>query len=415
LVSYASAAVMIRTADDGGRVALILLALDRFDGDGTTGLLVACLMIPHVVAAPVIGALTDWSRRPFLAIGGLTLGFSASLAITAITLGHLPLSMSLLMLLLGGCCGPALTGGLSSQLSRLAKPELLPRVFGIDALTYNLAGIAGPALTGLTASLVSSTAACLLMAGLSAAGAVLAGALPVRQHRTARATGRPSLTAGARAIVANKTLATVILASAIGQLGPGAVPVLAVLAAKAHHHASASGLMLSAIAIGGLVGSLLWTARPAPTPHAPTVVMLAMCGTGLPVLVGSITTSLPVLTVALALSGFFLGPLVGALFTARNALSPEEVRAQVFTIGAGLKITAAAAGTAAIGLLAGVPLAIQFLVVGLNPIATGLIGLTILRAFAKRPGRAKVAAGQRVPIRLRACPGAARRWRARRR
>ncbi|MER7007830.1 MFS transporter [Dactylosporangium sp. NPDC000555] len=327
-----------------------------------------------------------------LALAGLTAGFSASLALTAITLGHVPLGTSLLVLLLGGSCGPALTGGLSSQVSRLAKPEALPRIFGVDALTYNLAGIAGPALSGLTASLVSSTAAALLMAGLSAAGAVLAAVLPVRQERAAGATGRPSLTAGARAVVANKTLATVILASAVGQLGPGAVPVVAALAAKAHHHASASGFMLTAVAVGGLLGSLLWTARPAPTPRAPAVVMLAMCGTGLPVLVGAITTSLPVLTVALALSGFFLGPLVGALFTARNALSPEEVRAQVFTIGAGLKITAAAAGTATIGLLAAVPLAVQFLIVGLNPIATGLIGLTVLRTLAKRPARARAGA-----------------------
>jgi MFS transporter len=304
-----------------------------------------------------------------------------------------PLVASLLVLLLGGCCGPALTGGLSNQVSRLEKPESLPRVFGIDALTYNLAGVAGPALTGLTAGLASSTAACLLMAGLSAVGAVLAGALPVRQERAATATGRPSLTAGVRAIAANKTLATVILASAVGQLGPGAVPVVVALAAEAHHHASASGLMLSAVAVGGVLGSLLWTARPAPTPRAPVVAMLAMCGTGLPVLIGSITTSLPVLTVALAVSGFFLGPLVGALFTARSALPPEEVRAQVFTIGAGLKITAAAAGTAAIGLLAGAPLAIQFLIVGLNPVATGLIGLTVLRTLAKRPAHAKVSVG----------------------
>ncbi|MER7007831.1 hypothetical protein ABT297_32970 [Dactylosporangium sp. NPDC000555] len=64
LVAYAGAAVMVRTADEGGRVALILLALDRLHRDGATGLLVACLMIPHVVAAPLVGALTDWSRRP---------------------------------------------------------------------------------------------------------------------------------------------------------------------------------------------------------------------------------------------------------------------------------------------------------------------------------------------------------------
>ncbi len=136
--------------------------------------------------------------------------------------------------------------------------------------------------------------------------------------------------------------------------------------------------MMSAIAVGAVLGSLLWTARPAPAAHAPVVVMVAMCGTGLSIVACAVTTSLATLTVALAISGLFLGPLVSALFTARDALAPPEVRAQVFTIGAGLKITAAATGTAAVGLLSGAPIAVQFLVIGLNPVVTGLVGLAVL-------------------------------------
>jgi hypothetical protein len=74
LVSYMAAAILVRLADEGGRVALVLLALDRLHRAGTGGLLVACLTIPHVVAAPVIGAMTDWPRRPCLVIGALALG-----------------------------------------------------------------------------------------------------------------------------------------------------------------------------------------------------------------------------------------------------------------------------------------------------------------------------------------------------
>jgi MFS family permease len=378
VASYVVAAVAVRLADEGGRVALILLALDRLHRVGTGGVLVACLMVPHVVAAPVVGALTDRARRPCLVVGGLALGFGASLALTAVTLGHLPLGGSLLILLLGGACGPALTGGLSSQLARLTDPDSLPRAFGIDAMTYNIAGVVGPALAGLTAALADPAHACLLLAVLAAVGAVLAAALPVRRDRPVRAAGRPALTAGARAVAGDRTLATVIAASTAGQLGPGAVPVVAALAAEAHHHPSASGLLLSGVAAGGLLGSLLWTARPAPVRRAPTVVMLAMCGTGMPLLAGVVTTALPVLVVAFAVSGLFFGPLVGATFTARTAWAPDEVRAQVFTIGAGLKVTAAAAGAAVVGLLAGVPLPVQFLLVGLNPVVVGLLGLVAL-------------------------------------
>ena len=102
----------------------------------------------------------------------------------------------------------------------------------------------------------------------------------------------------------------------------------------------------------------------------PVVVVVLSTGAGL--LVERVAR--PALPGALvAPVGFALLMVVSALFTARDALAPPEVRAQVFTIGAGLKITAAATGTAAVGLLAGAPIPLQFLVVGLNPVVTGLI------------------------------------------
>ena len=381
LVSYVIGAVTVRLADDGARIALLLFALERLDWAGAGGLLVAGLMLPHVVAAPGIGLLADRARRPALAVGCLALGFALSLALTAVTLGHIPFGLSLLIVLLGGSCGPALTGGLSSQLSRLTAPSARARAFGVDSMTYNIAGIAGPALAGLVAGFAGATAACLLMAGLAVVGAIVVATLPVRQEGLVARDG-PSLTAGVRAIAGDRRLATVVIASTVGQLGPGAVPVVITAAAAAHHRASAAGLMLTVVAVGALVGSLVWTTRPAPVRWAPEVLMLGMCATGLPLVVGVVTTELSWLTAALAVSGLFLGPLVGALFTARDALAPDDVRAQVFTIAAGLKITGAATGAAVLGLIAGAPLWLQFLLVALNPVAAGLLGLIALRTKA---------------------------------
>jgi predicted MFS family arabinose efflux permease len=382
LVPYVIGAVTVRLADEGARIALILLALDRLSWRGAGGVLVAALMLPHVVAAPAIGLLVDRARRPARIIGLLAAGFAISLAVTAISLGRPPFGVSVLVLLVGGACGPALTGALSSQLPRLAAPESRSRAFGVDSLTYNIAGIGGPALVGLTAGFADPRSAMLLMVALAAIGAVMVTFLRVRQEPSPAG---PSWAAGIRAIATNRTLATVVLASTAGQLGPGAVPVVIAAAAAAQHRASAAGLMLTVVAIGALVGSLLWTARPAPAARAPALHMLAMCGHGLPLLVGVVTSNLLWLTAALAVSGFFMGPLVGALFTARHALAPDGLKAQVFTIAAGLKITAVAAGAALLGVMAGVPLPIQFALVALNPVTAGLIGLAALKAAS--PGR----------------------------
>lgn len=116
---YAVAAVLARLADEGARVVRTLLALDRAGSAAHGGLLIAALLVPHVVAAPLVGLLADRSRRPTLLIAIGPGVFGASLAFAAIWLGRLPTAWVAVVLLLGGSCGPALTGGLSSRLADL--------------------------------------------------------------------------------------------------------------------------------------------------------------------------------------------------------------------------------------------------------------------------------------------------------
>src|SRR5581483_5653900 len=60
---YLTSAFLARTADEGARVALVMLASQRAGSPALGGALVAALMIPHVIAAPVAGALADSVRR----------------------------------------------------------------------------------------------------------------------------------------------------------------------------------------------------------------------------------------------------------------------------------------------------------------------------------------------------------------
>jgi MFS family permease len=108
---YLAAAVLVRVADEGGRVALLLLALQRTGSAALGAVLVAALLVPHVAAAPAVGLLTDRTPRPRWVLGAAAVGFAAALAAAAVGLGRLPVSATLAILLVGGCCGPALTGG----------------------------------------------------------------------------------------------------------------------------------------------------------------------------------------------------------------------------------------------------------------------------------------------------------------
>lgn len=182
---YLIAAVLTRLADEGARVALVLIALQRTNSAAVGGLLVAALLVPQVVAAPAVGLLTDRARQPRWVLTASVVGFAASLAAVAFLLGRVPLPVVVAVLLLGGCCGPSLTGGLSSQLSTLVPDTSLPRAFGADSLTYNLSGIAGPAVAAIISGAAGAAIATLTLAGIAAAGALVLAILPlpVRDRR----------------------------------------------------------------------------------------------------------------------------------------------------------------------------------------------------------------------------------------
>jgi MFS family permease len=367
---YAAAAAAARMADEGARVALALLALERTGSAGLGGVLVAVLLVPHVVAAPVVGLLADRSRRPGLLIGGAAVVFGAAMLTAGLALGRLPTALVLAVLLVGGCCGPALTGGLSSRLGGLVPAERLPRAFGVDSLTYNVAGIAGPAAAAVLAGAASAGAATLALGSAAVAGGIGLATLPVGGPATA---GTHLLT-GLTATVREPVLATVTLATSIGQLGAGMLPVVVAVAATRAGDPAAAGWLLTAVSAGGLAGSLLWTRWPARPARAPWWVAAGLAGTGLPVLAAAAHPTLPVLCVLLTLAGVADGPLFGALLTARQRWSSPEVRGQVFTLGAGAKITAAAAGAALAGGLSDGSTAGKLAVAGALPLLAAAVG-----------------------------------------
>jgi MFS transporter len=386
---YLTAAVLVRSADEGARVALILLAVQRTGSAGLGGLLVAALLVPHVVAAPVAGLLVDRASAPRRVLAGAALGFAAALACAATALGRLPLAAVLAVLLAGGACGPALLGGLTSQLSGLVPAAALPRAFGLDSLAYNVAGIAGPSVAGLIAALATPAVATLGLAGAAAAGALLLASLPLRGHRGGEA-GTPRLRDGALAMAGDRVLGTVTAASSAGQLGAGALPVVAAVLTGRLGMPAATGWLMTGLAAGGLLGSLAWTWRPLPARRAPAAVMAALVAMGLPLAVAATAPSLPVALAMFALSGVALGPFTGALFTVRQARAPERLRAQVFSLGGGLKTSSAAVGAALAGTVAAAPVGLQLGLAAACPVLAGAAGWLWL---ARPRGRCEPAAG----------------------
>ncbi|MGW7243708.1 hypothetical protein [Streptomyces sp. NPDC054804] len=116
---YLTAAALARTADEGARVALVMLAAQRAGSPALGGALVAALMIPHVAAAPVAGAMADSVRRRRLFHGGGIALYGIALAALAALVGRAGDLVALALAVAAGCVAPLGTGGLTSLLGEL--------------------------------------------------------------------------------------------------------------------------------------------------------------------------------------------------------------------------------------------------------------------------------------------------------
>ena len=376
LARYTTTAALARLADEGSRVALLLHVLAIGRGPAYGGVLIGALMVPHVLAAPLVGALADTvRRRRLLYLGGL-LGYAVGLVGAALLAGPAPIA-ALVVAVLAGCCGPLLIGGLSSLLGELAG-DRLTRAFGLDATSYSLAGIAGPALAAVLVAAVGGLGAVVALALCCAVAAVVLLTLPVPDRATAARGARPG--GAVRAIWRQPPLAAVTTASSVSQLGLGALPIVAAVLAAGLHDPALTGLTLSAFAAGNLAGSLTYARLPLRRVRPEVVVTAGLLIMAVPFAVLPLAGGRWPMLALFVLAGMINGPTFASLLVVRDRKAPPAVRTQVFTIGAGLKVTAAAAGVALAGLVTGWgPAPLLLAVAGTQLLAGGAGAALLLR------------------------------------
>jgi len=373
LVRYTSAAALARLADEGSRVALLLAALQHGRGAAFGGILVAALMVPHVAAAPVIGALADRVRhRKLLYLAALVL-YGLALAGAAALVAPLPVA-AIALAVLAGCVAPLLIGGLTSLLGELA-PGNRERAFGLDAMSYGVAGIAGPAVAALVASAFGALWASAALTVACFISAVFVATLPIRrsQPREAHRGG------GLAALWRSPSLAAATAGTSLSQIGMGALPIVAAVLAGRAHDPALTGIALSVMAAGNLAGASAYTARPIRRRQPETVVLACLLVLALPFALMPLVGGRVWLLGLFAVAGLVNGPLFCALLAVRDREAPPAVRTQVFTVGAGLKVTAAAAGAALAGFATGLGAGVLLFAVAASQLVAAGAGLLLVR------------------------------------
>ncbi|MEV7232350.1 MFS transporter [Polymorphospora sp. NPDC051019] len=347
-------AFFARLADEGMAVAVVMLAVDRTGSAAHGAFVLTAWMAPHVFAAPLAGAVAARARRPRLFYAGALGGFAMAISALAISIGRIPLPLALAIAAAGGCCGPIVSGGLSSLITRLlpAGGER-SRAYSWDAMTYNAAAVAGPGTAGLVASALSPATAMLVLSAAAACACVLTALLPLRTgvegSPVVPTRLRRDMADGVRTVWQERELRAITAATCLAFTGIGALTTTSVLLATSLGSAGAGGLLMTAFAVGAMAGTLGMT-RLRPTVLPQRLAVIGLLGTALGLAAAALVSSVPVAAVCFAAAGACDGLVLAVTLRIRADHSPPQLRTQVFTIGAGLKISAAATGSALAGL-----------------------------------------------------------------
>ncbi|MGW1147272.1 MFS transporter [Streptomyces sp. NPDC002454] len=348
---YVAGTVTARVGDEMSGPALVLVGLALAGSSVEASTLLAGITVSAAVGGPVLGALLDRAARPGRLLAGALALYATGLAAVLAGLGRLPFAVVLLIAVVTGLFGPALSGGWTARLPDVVPGDRLPRANALDAMTFGAAGLAGPTLAGVTAEAAGAPTAvvvsvALVLLALPAAWLVPAPPGRARGPRPGSVLG--DLVAGTRVLIGRPALARATLASVICCAAQGMLTACVPLLGERDLGGSGRGaLLLSCAAASALVATAV-LARAPRSPAPDTLVWagalvqaaaLALAAWGQPV----------VLVAAMLMAGLGEGPQLAALFAVRHREAPERLRAQVFTTGASLKVTGFALGAAAAG------------------------------------------------------------------
>lgn len=348
LARYIFAATLVRSADGGAVVAIVLLATANGAPGWVAGLLGASITAPHLLG-PFIARRLDTARdgRKVIAVSGALHGvlLGAAALLLPVTGGLWPA----IPLVASGVFGPMITGGVSSRLPSIAAPglESQRRAQGWDVVSYGMSGTLGPAAVAwITATSDVLTATLVLAASaVVGAGAVLVLPKQAPVHHTGDV---PSPVGALKVMWRKRPLRRTLLLTVTVAFSVAALPVYAVAIAPMLGSLAAAGTLVAAYGTGNLLGAaglILWPLRGDADRLMSSLAVVVAAFLTLVMLSPTLVTSLAAFGIAGVANAMFFA----ATLAARSEFASNETRSQVFIWVGALKIAAGSAGTAAAG------------------------------------------------------------------
>ncbi|MBB4984521.1 MFS transporter [Streptomyces nymphaeiformis] len=358
-------------------VAPLSLVLSVKDGTGSyaaAGTVMAVFGLTGVLLSPARAALVD-RFGPRRALVPLAAGSAVLLVALAVATAR-PATPLVALVALAAAAGalPPPLGPVSRALwsGMLTDRNLLRRAYSLDTVAEELLFVTGPLLVGLLVRYASAPAGLAVSAGLVLTGTLALVTSPVvRGGAVQQDPGTPEPAAGRRGGPGAGLPRAVAVAAGVGMC-LGAVELLVIAFADAHHRPGAVPWAAAALSAGSAVGGLAYGAVPWRVPTAVRLSALAL-GLGAVLAVAGLSPHPYALVGWVALGGLFVAPALTSAYLLADESVGEERRTR-----AGAWVNTAfnagtTAATAGAGLLVGrLPLPLCFALAALPAVLTAV-------------------------------------------
>jgi MFS family permease len=357
-------------------VALVLFTLARFGSPELAGIVTFVSVFPGLVVSPIAGALLDRHGRSRLVVldyvvGAVSLGLIAGLALA----GALTAPLLVAIAAASSLTTPLSTSGLRSLLPILVPPALWERANAVDSNGYVVATLLGPPIAGAIVQIVGGAQALLVVAALLLVAAVVLIGIP-DPSSDAPSSGRLLVDAwrGLVYTMRNPTLRGLGLSISTLNLAGGMTTIVVpiVVIGRLHAGAAVAGLAWAASGLAGMVAAFFfgrWDSRG----RERQLLVWPMVGYGFALLLLLPFDGLLPIFAAMALTGFFNGPMDIGLFTVRQRRTDPAWMGRAFAVSMAFNFAGFPVGSAIAGWLVAQSLTIAVLF----GVVTALIGAVI--------------------------------------
>jgi len=307
-------------------LSLILLMRREGYGYGEIGLVSAGEGLFIALTGALLGRLADRKGRSRVI---LVCGVATAVALTGLTaaiLARAPVALLVVLAALYGAAIPPISASMRSLWAVLVRKELLESAYAFDNVQLEVVFIIGPLIAAGLATALTPAVGMIMCAGLYLVAATGFAMAPVARSTAIDMDGSRTL-AGALGSAGMRTLVALAVLAAISF---GAIDIALPAFGEQEGSRAAAGPLLTAWALGSVVGGLWYGSRTWRTPAVQRLIALSgLLALGTAPIV--FAWSIPTMGVLLVLAGLSIAPLGTTQFALVERLAPQGTGTEAYS------------------------------------------------------------------------------------